>query len=93
MNKLVKYLTIIILLSSALAVSAQNDEKAIRKGNRQYKKANYAEAISKYKEVIELSPNNTKARFNLGDGCQAEVGCGVQYGQLPFGPKQVLRCL
>ena len=67
MNKLVKYLTIIILLSSALAVSAQNDEKAIRKGNRQYKKANYAEAISKYKEVIELSPNNTKARFNLGD--------------------------
>ena len=67
MNKFVKYLTIIILLSSALAVSAQNDEKAIRKGNRQYKKANYAEAISKYKEVIELSPNNTKARFNLGD--------------------------
>ena len=67
MNKLVKYLTIIILLSSALAVSAQNDEKAIRKGNRQYKKANYAEAISKYKEVIELSPNNTKAHFNLGD--------------------------
>ena len=67
MNKFVKYLTIIILLSSALAVSAQNDEKAIRKGNRQYKKANYAEAISKYKEVIELSPNNTKAHFNLGD--------------------------
>ena len=67
MNKFVKYLTIIILLSSALAVSAQNDEKAIRKGNRQYKKANYAEAISKYKEVIELSPNNTKACFNLGD--------------------------
>ena len=67
MNKFVKYLTIIILLSSALAVSAQNDEKAIRKGNRQYKKANYAEAIAKYKEVVELSPNNTKARFNLGD--------------------------
>ena len=60
-------MTIIILLSSALAVSAQNDEKAIRKGNRQYKKANYAEAIAKYKEVIESSPNNTKAHFNLGD--------------------------
>ena len=67
MNKFVKYLTIIIFLSSALAVSAQNDEKAIRKGNRQYKKSNYAEAIAKYKEVIEASPNNTKARFNLGD--------------------------
>ena len=67
MNKLVKYLIVIIFLSSALAVSAQNDEKAIRKGNRQYKKANFAEAITKYKEVIESSPNNTKARFNLGD--------------------------
>ena len=67
MNKLVKYLTIIIFLSSALTVSAQNDEKVIRKGNRQYKKANYAEAITKYKEVIEASPNNTKAIFNLGD--------------------------
>ena len=67
MNKLVKYLTIIIFLSSALTISAQNDEKAIRKGNRQYKKANYTEAIAKYKEVIEASPNNTKAIFNLGD--------------------------
>ncbi len=67
MNKLVKYLIIIIFLSSALTVSAQNDEKAIRKGNRQYKKANYTEAIAKYKEVIEASPNNTKAIFNLGD--------------------------
>ncbi len=67
MNKLVKYLTIIIFISSALTVSAQNDEKAIRKGNRQYKKANYTEAIAKYKEVIEASPNNTKAIFNLGD--------------------------
>ena len=67
MNKLVKYLTIIVFLSSVLTVSAQNDEKAIRKGNRQYKRSHYTEAIAKYKEVIESSPNNTKARFNLGD--------------------------
>ena len=67
MNKLVKYLTIIVFLSTVLTVSAQNDEKAIRKGNRQYKRSHYTEAIAKYKEVIESSPNNTKARFNLGD--------------------------
>lgn len=67
MNKLVKYLTVIVFLSSVLTVSAQNDEKAIRKGNRQYKRSHYTEAIAKYKEVIESSPNNTKARFNLGD--------------------------
>ena len=67
MNKFVKYLTIIVFLSSVLTVSAQGDEKAIRKGNRQYRRSNYTEAIAKYKEVIESSPNNTKARFNLGD--------------------------
>ena len=67
MNKLIKYLTIIIFLTSALTVTAQKDEKTIRKGNRQYRKSNYTEAIAKYKEVIEASPNNTKAIFNLGD--------------------------
>ena len=67
MNKFIKYLTIIVFLSSALYVSAQNDEKVIRKGNRQYRKSNYAEAVAKYKMVIESSPNNTKAQFNLGD--------------------------
>ena len=67
MNKFIKYLTIIVFLSSVLDVSAQNDEKVIRKGNRQYRKSNYTEAVAKYKMVIESSPNNTKAQFNLGD--------------------------
>ena len=67
MNKLVKYLTIIVFLSSALTLSAQSDEKAIRKGNRNYKSGNYEEAIAKYREALEIRPNNAKAQFNLGD--------------------------
>ena len=67
MNKFVKYLTIIVFLSSALTLSAQSDEKAIRKGNRNYKSGNYEEAIARYREALEIRPNNAKAQFNLGD--------------------------
>jgi tetratricopeptide (TPR) repeat protein len=65
MNKFIKYLTIIVFLSSALSVSAQSDEKAIRRGNRSYKSANYEQAIAQYKKALEIRPNNAKAQFNL----------------------------
>ena len=74
MDKLIKYLTIIVFLSSVLVLPAQNDDKAIRKANRKYKKENYTEAIAIYKEVLASSPNNTKAQFNLGDAYY-----GMQY--------------
>ena len=57
MNKLVKYLTIIVFLSSALTLSAQSDEKAIRKGNRNYKSGNYEEAIAKYGSLKKEESN------------------------------------
>ena len=60
MNKLIKYLTVIVFLSSALTVSAQSDEKAIRKGNRCYKSGHYEQAIAHYREALEIRPNNAK---------------------------------
>ena len=45
-------------MCSALAVSAQSDEKAIRKGNRSYKSGNYEQAIEN---------GNDLARSNLAD--------------------------
>ena len=53
MNKLIKYLTIIVFLSSALTVSAQSDEKAIRKGNRNYNSGNYEQAIANYQKALD----------------------------------------
>ncbi len=70
----VKYLTIIFFLFSVLTGSAQSDEKAIRKGNRQYKKSNFEEAVTKYKEALNHRPNNANAQFNLGDAYY-----GLQY--------------
>ena len=81
MNKLVKYLTIIVFLSSALTLSAQSDEKAIRKGNRNYKSGNYEEAIAKYREALEIRPNNAKAQFNLGGVYYAKQSYDTAYAE------------
>ena len=56
-----------MLLFSALTLQAQTVEKQIRKGNRQYRKGNYAEAEVQYRKILEDKPNNTDAQFNLGD--------------------------
>ncbi len=79
MNKFIKYLIIIVFLFSSLAVLAQSDEKAIRKGNRNYKSANYEQAIAYYKKALEIRPNNAKAQFNLGDVYYAKQSYDTAY--------------
>ncbi len=74
MNIFAKYLTITVFLFSVMTGFAQSDEKAIRKGNRQYKKSNYAEAVAMYKKALDVRPNNANAQFNLGDAYY-----GLQY--------------
>ena len=81
MNKIIQYLTIIVFLSSALSVSAQSDEKAIRRGNRNYKSANYEQAIAHYKKALEIRPNNAKAQFNLGDVYYAKQSYDTAYNE------------
>ena len=56
-----------VLLLSVLSLTAQTDEKLIRKGNRYYKRSNFSEAEAKYKSALEARPNNAKAQFNIGD--------------------------
>ena len=60
MKRFSKYLIVIALLCSALSVSAQSDEKAIRRGNRNYKSGNYEQAIENYRKALEIRPNNAK---------------------------------
>lgn len=81
MNKIIQYLTIIVFLSLALSVSAQSDEKAIRRGNRNYKSANYEQAIAHYKKALEIRPNNAKAQFNLGDVYYAKQSYDTAYNE------------
>lgn len=72
MKALRNYLVSFILLSMVMSVSAQTDEKLIRKGNRQYKRSNYTEAEVNYKKALEARPNNANAQFNLGDALFAQ---------------------
>ena len=81
MNKIVKYLTIIVLVLFALSASAQSDEKAIRKGNRDYKSGNYERAISNYRKALEIRPNNAKAQFNIGDAYYAKQSYDTAYNE------------
>ena len=81
MKRLNKYLIIIAFLVSALSVSAQSDEKAIRKGNRNYKVGHYEQAIERYREALEIRPNNAKAQFNLGDAYYAKQSYDTAYAE------------
>ena len=79
MKRLSKYLIVIALLFSALSVTAQSDEKAIRKGNRSYKSGNYEQAIESYRKALEIRPNNANAQFNLGDALYAQESYDEAY--------------
>lgn len=56
-----------IFLLAAVGLQAQTVEKQIRRGNRQYHKGDYTEAEASYRKVLEASPTNADAQFNLGD--------------------------
>ena len=71
MKRFSKYLIVTALLFSAFSVSAQSDEKAIRRGNRSYHSGNYEKAIESYRKALEIRPNNANAQFNLGDALYA----------------------
>lgn len=79
MKRFSKYLIVIALLCSAFSVSAQSDEKAIRKGNRNYKSGNYEQAIENYNKALEIRPNNAKAQFNIGDAYFAKQSYDTAY--------------
>ena len=69
------------MFSFRLVCSAQSDEKAIRKGNRNYKNGNYEQAISNYRKALEIRPNNAKAQFNLGDVYYAKQSYDTAYSE------------
>lgn len=79
MKRFSKYLILVLFLASTLTVSAQSDEKTIRRGNRNYRSGNYEQAIARYREALEIRPNNAKAQFNLGDAYYAKQSYDTAY--------------
>ncbi len=47
--------------------AAQDDKKLIKQGNEAYNKTQYEKAVEAYKKVIDKSPANTTAQYNMGN--------------------------
>lgn len=63
-----KTIGIILLLMTAVSVSAQKAERDfIRKGNRAYKDSTYVNAEVNYRKAINANPKSTVAMYNLGN--------------------------
>jgi tetratricopeptide (TPR) repeat protein len=46
---------------------AQNEKEVLKKGNEEYKKADYSAAASTYGEVVKKNDANSTAQYNLGN--------------------------
>lgn len=58
---------IILMLLVTGAAQAQQENTAIRQGNKLYRKGEYDKALPEYKKAVEQNPKNAIANYNLGN--------------------------
>ncbi len=90
---------IIIFLLSSLPLWSQADKKAVRKGNREFRKEHFAEADIEYRRALNADTSSVKAAYNLANALYREqsfdeAGKYIQQasrhiGSLPDEKKQV----
>jgi Ca-activated chloride channel family protein len=70
LNKMQMPLQFILLIGLLLcnqAIHAQEDKKLIQKGNGQYNKGKYSEALTDYKNALKKNSGNGIAQYNSGN--------------------------
>ena len=65
-------LTIILLLLPLLPLSAQDDRRDVRRGNRQFRKENYRAAEIDYRKAVLKDSTSLKAQYNLASALYRE---------------------
>lgn len=60
-------LIVVSLLLIATIAFAQSERKAVRQGNKEFKKGEYLDSEISYRSALELNRSSFKANFNLGD--------------------------
>jgi tetratricopeptide (TPR) repeat protein len=55
------------LIMLATAALAQSEKKAVRQGNREFKRGEFLDSEISYRSAIEANPSSLKGNFNLGD--------------------------
>ena len=59
---------LLVLLAATEATAQQMPERSlVRKGNRQYNKGEYGEAIKRYEGALKAAPESFEATYNLGN--------------------------
>lgn len=56
-----------LFLALPVLVTAQDENAAIREGNKQYKQRQFEAALPAYQKAIEQNPKNSIARYNLAN--------------------------
>jgi len=79
MKKIYCIFTVLLLVATAVDVSAQVDKKDVRRGNRDFRKENYREAEIDYRKALVKDSLSVAANYNLantlyreGDYAQAQ---------------------
>ena len=58
---------LLILIMTFPALTAQEDQKFVRQGNREFKDQKFVESETKYRTALDKNKNNPDAVFNTGD--------------------------
>jgi tetratricopeptide (TPR) repeat protein len=68
---MIKHICIYTLFITTTAF-AQQENKYIRDGNREYEQKNYAQAEQQYKQALEKNPQKEAAAYNLGNALYSQ---------------------
>jgi Ca-activated chloride channel family protein len=79
--------SVIILLMAFSAIYAQSDRQFVRKGNKQFRAGNYAEAEVSYRKAVEKNPRNPQALYNLGNSLMGQNKDSAAVAQLEASAK------
>ena len=75
-------LTLIFMLTLTLSASAQSDRQLVRKGNKQFRLGNAAEAEVSYRKAVEKNARNPQANYNLGNALMLQRKDSLAINQL-----------
>ena len=67
-----KRVATMLLLLLALSVHAQSDRDFVRRGNKQFRLGNHADAEVDYRKALEKNNRNPQAIYNLGNALMAQ---------------------
>ena len=82
-----KAATILLLLMICLTAQAQTDRQLVRRGNKQFRLGNSAEAEVLYRKAVEKNPRNAQANYNLGNALMLQRKDSLSINQLQTAAK------